>query len=115
MIKRNILLIAIASLIIIAPAYSLFPFHGPNITAESDVITPVGVFWYQWYGYNYSTSSWAGGFKTSHWNDSSNAIVTDAPLIGYYASLSNQTIAWQISEMQSAGITFAILSWWGWG
>ena len=115
MIKRNILLIAIASLIIIAPAYSLFPFHGPSITAESDVITPVGVFWYQWYGYNYSTSSWSGGFKTSHWNDSSNAIVTDAPLIGYYASLSNQTIAWQISEMQSAGITFAILSWWGWG
>ncbi|MHB1907374.1 MAG: hypothetical protein ACYCQJ_00730 [Nitrososphaerales archaeon] len=76
---------------------------------------PVGVFWYLWYGYNYPSDTWPGGNGTSHWNDSPVGKVIDKPIVGYYASLNNATIGWQIDEMIQAGITFAIISWWGWG
>jgi len=75
----------------------------------------VGAFFYLWYGYNYSTSNWTGGFDTSHWNDSENGIVSDRPIQGYYSMMSNRTISSQIVEMEQVGIDFAVISWWGWG
>ena len=39
--------------------------------------------------------------------------MVDKPNLGYYISDSNRTFQAQISEMQSAGITFAVVSWWG--
>jgi hypothetical protein len=78
----------------------------------------VGVFWYLWYGYNYSSSTWTGGnATTSHWSDSPVGEVVDRPLLGYYASLSNYTVGWQVEEMKTktARINFAVISWWGWG
>src|SRR5208337_3522698 len=75
----------------------------------------VGAFLYLWYGYNYTTSNWTGGFDTSHWNDSSSGIVSDGPIQGYYSTMGNDTISSQIVEMERAGIGFAVVSWWGWG
>jgi hypothetical protein len=75
----------------------------------------VGAFLYLWYGYNYTTSAWTGGFDTSHWNDSSSGIVSDRPIQGYYSTMDNDTISSQIAEMEQAGIDFAVVSWWGWG
>ena len=39
--------------------------------------------------------------------------MVDRPSLGYYVSDSNQTFETQIDEMQSAGISFAVVSWWG--
>ena len=39
--------------------------------------------------------------------------MVDRPNLGYYVSDSNRTFQTQISEMQSAGISFAVVSWWG--
>jgi hypothetical protein len=76
---------------------------------------PVGVFYYLWYGYNYTTGQWPGGFVTSHWNDSSTGIVSDKPIQGYYSMMNNATLSSQIVEMEQSGIDFAVISWWGWG
>ncbi len=40
-------------------------------------------------------------------------MVVDPPAAGYYVSDSNVTFQRQIGEMQDAGITFAVVSWWG--
>src|SRR5579875_183176 len=71
---------------------------------------PVGAVLYLWYsarpnavaGWN-STSSPGGG------------ATVDVPSTGYYTSDNTSTFATQIREMQSAGISFAVVSWWGWG
>jgi hypothetical protein len=71
----------------------------------------VGAFLYLWYG-----SAGSSGLGTPGWNSSSypgGGAVVDTPVIGYYSSDANQTFAWQVSQMQKAGLSFAILSWWG--
>jgi len=86
-------------------------------TVPAHTSTPplVGTFLYLWYGYNLTSHRWTGGLNTSHWNDSSSGVVKDTPSIGYYASLNNVTLATQLSEMKSAGISVIIVSWWGTG
>ncbi|MGP8057021.1 MAG: hypothetical protein ACLP9K_05435 [Nitrososphaerales archaeon] len=82
---------------------------------------PVGAFLYEWYGYNVTSGKWTGGLGTSHWNTTIDGvlqpltIVKDEPSIGYYASDDNATLAWQLSNMQKAGISVIIVSWWGVG
>ncbi|MGI0091431.1 MAG: hypothetical protein ACREBS_06955 [Nitrososphaerales archaeon] len=79
---------------------------------------PVGVFYYLWYGFNYTTNTWTGGLGTTHWNQSdgiSATIVKDKPTIGWYSSMSNATLSYQIPLMLKAGISFVTVSWWGWG
>jgi hypothetical protein len=73
----------------------------------------VGAFLYLWYG---NATAGAGGLGSSGWNNASypgGGSVVDRPSIGYYVSDSNLTFQTQIGEMQSAGISFAIVSWWG--
>lgn len=74
---------------------------------------PVGVIWYLWYG---TSSTGTGGLGSPSWNSTScpgGGAVVDRPNIGYYVSDSNQTFRTQVGEMQSAGISFAVVSWWG--
>jgi hypothetical protein len=74
---------------------------------------PVGAVLYLWYG---NASTGTGGLGSPGWNSSispGGGVVVDQPTIGYYVSDSNETFAAQISEMQSAGISFAVVSWWG--
>ena len=75
----------------------------------------VGTFLYLWYGYNTATHTWTGGLGTSHWNSSSLGIVKDRPVEGYYASLDNRTLEYQLTAMKDAGISVIIVSWWGTG
>lgn len=37
----------------------------------------------------------------------------DKPTIGYYVSDANSTFRWQIQQMELAGLSFAVVSWWG--
>jgi hypothetical protein len=37
----------------------------------------------------------------------------DKPLIVYYVSDSNTTFSWQVQQMEQAGLSFAVVSWWG--
>ncbi len=82
---------------------------------EANRYIPVGAFLYEWYGFNETSGKWTGGLGTSHWNDSAHGIVKDVPAIGFYASDSNATLAWQLSNMQKAGISVIVVSWWGVG
>ncbi len=73
---------------------------------------PVGAVLYLWYGGPGSIS----GIGTPGWNSSSSpggGAVVDQPIIGCYVSDSNQTFKTQIDQMQSFGISFAVVSWWG--
>ncbi len=73
----------------------------------------MGTFLYLWYG-NATTDT--GGLGSPGWNSTSSpggGSVVDQPSTGYYVSDSNSTFKTQIGEMQSAGITFAVVSWWG--
>ena len=72
----------------------------------------VGAFLYLWYGFNQTSMKWTGGLGTSHWNTTDGTVV-DEPSIGYYPSDSNATLAWQLSNMKTAGITAIAVSWWG--
>ena len=87
----------------------------PNTTTSPTQRPLVGAFLYLWYGYNATSNTWTGGLGTSHWNDSSSGVVKDRPAIGYYASLDNTTLETQLSEMNAAGISVIVVSWWGTG
>ena len=74
---------------------------------------PIGAFLYVWYG---NSTSRTNGLGSPGWNSTScpgGGAVVDQPTLGFYASDDNATIRRQISEMKSAGIDFAIISWWG--
>ena len=83
--------------------------------------TPVAAVFYQWFGYAHDRDNgWPaiGGHGTFHWNDIVfdeliTGFVANKPAIGYYASDSDETIAWQLEQMGRAGIDTIIVSWWG--
>ena len=74
----------------------------------------VGTFLYLWYGFDQNSMKWTGGLGTSHWNTPDGTVV-DEPSIGYYASDSNATLTWQLSNMQASGVSVIVVSWWGTG
>ena len=83
-----------------------------SMTSTTGAI-PVGVVLYLWYG---NATTGMGGLGSPGWNSTScpgGGAVVDRPNLGYYVSDSNQTFKAQISEMQSVGISFAVVSWWG--
>ena len=84
---------------------------------------PVASIYHLWFGYDHDREAgWpaVGGLGSFHWNDIVNdklitGFVANQPEIGYYASDSEETIAWQLQKMQEAGIDTIIVSWWSWG
>jgi hypothetical protein len=73
----------------------------------------VGTFLYLWYG---DATTGSGGLGSPGWNSSSSpggGSVVDIPSSGYYVSDSDSTFQTQLGEMQGAGISFAVVSWWG--
>ncbi|PSN87990.1 hypothetical protein B9Q03_09760, partial [Candidatus Marsarchaeota G2 archaeon OSP_D] len=34
-------------------------------------------------------------------------------MLGYYSSLNDSVVRWQVSEAEAAGLSFFIVSWWG--
>jgi hypothetical protein len=78
----------------------------------------IGTWLYLWYGYNFTSHSWTGGLHSSHWNRTecgSYDVVKDRSDIGYYSSMSNGTLSWQLSNMKAAGVSVIGVSWWGTG
>lgn len=86
----------------------------PSGVSQPTTVATVGTFLYLWYGFNQTDMKWTGGLGSSHWNTTDGTVV-DRPSIGYYASDSNATLAWQLSNMKAAGISAIIVSWWGSG
>ena len=107
--RGRLLAIAITLLVAVA-AIAVYESYRPSPTTPT-----VGAFLYLWYGYNYTSHVWSGGPRTSHWNDSASGTVVDRPAIGYYASLNNNTLRFQLSSMRYAGISVIVVSWWGTG
>lgn len=124
MTKRSkYITITLVGMLVVASAatvYLLREHYAPPLasvtttTATSVAQTaPVGVVYYLWYG---NATTGVGGLGSPGWNSTScpgGGAVVDKPNLGYYISDSNQTFRTQISEMQSAGISFAVVSWWG--
>ncbi len=102
-------------LILLGPGSLTFLFGRslPIASAAAAPGIPVGTFLYLWYGFNATSLKWTGGLGTSHWNDSAGGIIKDRPDIGYYPSLDNNTLAFQLSNMKSSGISVIAVSWWG--
>jgi hypothetical protein len=97
---------AVVLILVLAVAIGAF-----ILTREPTI--PVGAVLYLWYG---NATTGMGGLGSPGWNSTSSpggGSIVDQPSMGYYVSDSNSTFKTQISEMQSAGITFAIVSWWG--
>jgi len=97
-------------LVVVIAALAVYEFYPPTKKPP-----PVGAFLYLWYGYNSTSHEWTGGLGTSHWNDTASGTVIDRPAIGYYASLNNNTLHYQLSNMKQAGISVVVVSWWGTG
>ena len=114
--------ITLVGMLVVASAatvYLLREHYAPPLASVTTATTsaaqtaPVGGVYYLWYG---NATTGVGGLGSPGWNSSScpgGGAVVDRPNLGYYVSDSNQTFRTQISEMQSAGISFAVVSWWG--
>ena len=87
---------------------------------------PIATLFYPTHGFQQAYPHEAtGGRGTTAWNlygpigaDNPfpwSGFTTTWPEIGWYASKDEDTIAWQISQMQRAGIDTVIISWFGWG
>ncbi len=95
----------------VAAFLSFYPVE--PVPGTEGLNVPVGTFLYLWYG---NATAGVGGLGSPGWNSSTypgGGAVVDTPAIGYYVSDSNATFQWQVKEMQSAGIGFAVISWWG--
>lgn len=106
------MVLLVVSLLLIMPSPSLI--GEPVASApmpDNYAKLEVGVYFYSWAGYNETSHEWTGGRGTSHWQISDG--IVDKPPIGYYSSMDNSTLSWQLSEMEQFGISFVVVSWWG--
>ena len=96
----------------------------PDNNRQLDEITafdvPLAALMYLWYGFNIATGESVGGLGSSHWNppgvdNAHRRGVTDEPAYGFYASDDVEVISQQLADMESAGISVILVSWWGWG
>ena len=81
---------------------------------------PLAALMYLWYGFDLATGESIGGIGSSHWNtpgihSAHRRGVTDEPEYGFYASDDPNVIAQQLADMEAAGISVLLLSWWGSG
>ena len=87
---------------------------------------PIATLFYPTHGFQQAYPHEAtGGRGTTGWNlygpvgsddpKPWSGFTTTWPEIGWYASKDEDTIAWQIGQMQRAGIDTVVISWFGWG
>ena len=100
----------------------------PQESSKAREPTRLAALMYLWYGFNL-TPDWngakklgdsPGGLGSSHWNtpgrnSAHRRGVTDEPRYGFYASDDPDVIAQQLSDMERAGISVILISWWGSG
>lgn len=114
--RRHLLVAVVVGILVISAFAFVVTYRWTNcITTRSSLASPalpVGAFLYLWYGGPGSKT----GLGAPGWNSSSypgGGAVVDTPAAGYYASNDNQTFACQVDQMQKAGLSFAVISWWG--
>lgn len=86
----------------------------PRIHDAEDV--PLAVVFAGWYGHEPVSGECVGGLGSTHWNDGPNTGgVRYTPEKGYYCSSDPEIVSWQLEQMEKAGISVLLYSWWGWG
>ena len=111
--RRKLWALILIVIIIVSVATFLSFYSVESGPGAGGLNVPVGAFFYLWYG---NATSGVGGLGSPGWNSSTypgGGSVVDTPAIGYYVSDSNATFQWQVNGMRSAGISFAVISWWG--
>jgi len=79
-------------------------------------IVPLAAVFVGWYGHDPVSGECIGGLGSTHWNDGPNTGgVRYIPEKGYYCSSDPEIVSWQLDQMEKAGITVLLYSWWGWG
>lgn len=113
---RGWLAVALAALLLMAAGCE--DTTGREQYTPSDV--PLAALMYLWYGFDLETGESIGGLKSSHWNtpgihSAHRRGVTDEPEYGFYASDDPSVIARQLADMEAAGISVLLISYWGKG
>jgi hypothetical protein len=85
--------------------------------ARNENISPrLAVVFAGWYGYDHRTGECIGGLGSTHWNDGPDTGgIVYQPEIGFYCSGNPEVVAWQLQQIEQAGISVIFYSWWGWG
>jgi len=77
---------------------------------------PLAAVFAGWYGHDPVSGECIGGLRSTHWNDGPNTGgVRYVPEKGYYCSSDPEVVSWQLEQMEAAGISVLLYSWWGWG
>ena len=77
---------------------------------------PMAAVFAGWYGHDPVSGECIGGIGSTHWNDGPNTGgVRYVPEVRYYCSSDPKVVAWQLDQMEKAGISVLLYSWWGWG
>ena len=95
----------------------------PTLSPEVESDAPIATLLYLGFGFEQSSPfNSVGGLGTTGWNVIGgdppvlwSGLVVTEPEIGWYASKDVNTIKWQLTEMERAGIDVIFLSWQGWG
>ena len=116
--KRMIAATVVVGVISLAAVACDWTTAGNELNTANDV--PLAALMYLWFGFDLNTGESIGGLKSSHWNTDSGNFgsrvgVTDEPEYGFYASDAASVIAQQLADMEEAGISVILMSWWGSG
>ena len=77
---------------------------------------PLAAVFAGWYGHDPVSGECIGGLGSTHWNDGPNTGgVRYLPEKDYYCSSDPEVVSWQLDQMEEAGISVLLYSWWGWG
>ena len=99
---------------IVVLAVAIIMVVGCSRSSEDQV--PLAAVFAGWYGHDAISGECVGGLGSTHWNDSpETGGVVYTPVLGFYCSSDPKVVAWQLDQMQKAGISVIFYSWWGWG
>ncbi len=99
---------------IVVLAVAIITVVGCSRSFEDQI--PLAAVFAGWYGHDAISGECVGGLGSTHWNDSPDTGgVVYTPALGFYCSSDPKVVAWQLDQMQKAGISVILYSWWGWG
>ena len=106
--------IALVALLLTAGCDGTTP-QGERIMSND---VPLAALMYLWFGFDLQTGESIGGLGSSHWNTPGDHSahrrgITDEPEYGFYASDDPRVIAQQLTDMEAAGISVLLVSYWG--
>jgi hypothetical protein len=81
----------------------------PTVPGSPPIVVAAEI--YVWFGMN-ANGTCVGGLGSSHWNDTKDTIVKDAPRLGFYCSADKETISAQLIELENAGVSGLFVSFW---